>query len=125
MKKIFFAIVMMLSIMTETKAENNAVSNIEAYTTPICISDYSLQRSFDMSVEQAQSVNECISILSQRMSFIGAEAMNGYNREVISKMTRNAITENLRLVRSILTVEQYKKYCSVLNSTLLNREIIF
>lgn len=109
--------VAMLS-MTMSFAENENAASLnttEAYDMTVNMKK--LSQALGLSKDQVESVAEIHKTFSAEMMF-AAQTASGEER---SKMVEKAINKDLAYMDYVLSAEQYRKYLTLLNITLLNR----
>lgn len=116
MKRLFLTVMAVLS-MTMTFAEDeklNAVNTTNAYN--MSVNYGKLAECLGLSMDQSDAV-EAI-----HASFC-AEMMNAANanKDERKAMVDKAVLKDLKHMRYVLTTEQYRKYCMLLNTTFNNR----
>lgn len=123
MKKFVFMVALILATNTaNVLASDNSVNeteNVENYC--INVNEKSLSKSLGMSKDQMEICSDVIKEFENDMVFASSNA-KGESRKAV---TRNAIMKNMRYMKMFLDKEQYKKYVSILNATLVNRGIEF
>ncbi len=116
MKKMILTMMAMFS-MTMTFAENEntkALNNVEAYDMTVNMEQ--LSKTLELTKDQVAGVSEVHNTFSAEMVFA---AMYGeVDRE---KMMDKAIVKNLACMHTLLDKNQYRKYVTLLNLTLVNR----
>ena len=116
MKKIVLTIVALMS-MTMTFAENESAANLnttEAYNMTVNMRQ--LARALNLSNDQVESVAEVHKTFSAEMMFAAQ-----YGKDERAKMMDKAINKDLAYMNYILNKDQYRKYLTLLNVTLVNR----
>lgn len=113
MKKILMTLVALMS-MTTMFAENEGMNNTEAYNMTVNMTK--LAKALNLTVDQVESVAEVHKTFSSEMLFAAQ-----YGKDERTKMVNKAITKDLAYMHSILNNEQYHKYLTLLNVTLVNR----
>jgi ATP-dependent exoDNAse (exonuclease V) alpha subunit len=116
MKKMILTMVAMFS-MTLTFAENESTANLnttEAYN--MAVNMEKLGQALNLSKDQMESVAEIHKTFSAEMMFAAQ-----YGKEERNKMIDKAIKKDLAYMNYILSKEQYRKYLTLLNVTLINR----
>ena len=117
MKKIILFAAFLFTMNANVNAENEAVNNVEAYSINANIN--SLVRYLDLSKDQVESVSNIQKIFEDNLRY--ASYVN--NPESRKKMVGSSIEFSVKNMNYILNRDQYKKYLSVLNATILNRGI--
>lgn len=115
MKKIVLTLVAMLS-MTGAFAENEGMEMTKAYTFNVSIR--SLANALDLDNDQVEAVAAIQETFSVAM--MNAVTSDGIDREA---MTKSAVEYAVRNMGAVLTKNQLRTYCKVLNATLNNRGI--
>ncbi len=103
--------------MTLTFAENESTANLnttEAYN--MAVNMEKLGQALNLSKDQMESVAEIHKTFSAEMMFAAQ-----YGKEERNKMIDKAIKKDLAYMNYILSKEQYRKYLTLLNVTLINR----
>lgn len=119
MKKIVFAIALMMASTLGALAEDNSVNKVEAYT--LNINNRSLSRTLSLSDDQEEICSDVIKAFENDMLFAASNSSDESRKAV----TKNAVDKNLRYMKMFLSEKQYKKYVMLLNATLANRGIKF
>lgn len=119
MKKIVFAIALMMASTLGAFAEDNSVNKVEAYT--LNINTKSLSRTLSLSDDQEEICSDVIKAFENDMLFAASNSSDESRKAV----TKNAVDKNLKYMRMFLNDKQYKKYVMLLNATLTNRGIKF
>lgn len=119
MKKIVFAIALMMASTLGAFAEDNSVNKVEAYT--LNINNRSLSMALSLSLDQEEICSDVIKEFENDMLFAASNSSNESRKAV----TKNAVDKNLRYMKMFLSEKQYKKYVMLLNATLTNRGIKF
>ena len=118
MKKILMCIVMMFSMITVANAENTSVMNAEAFH--ITVNTKALNRALEVNEDQAETVVTVMNMFDMQTNAVMMEK----NENIRRNMLKSAISENVRLMRSVLSADQMRTYLKVLNVTLQNRGIL-
>ena len=119
MKKIVFAIALMMASTLGALAEDNSANKVEAYT--LNINTRSLSRTLSLSDDQEKICSDVIKAFENDMLFAASNSSDESRKAV----TKNAVDKNLRYMKMFLSEKQYKKYVMLLNATLTNRGIKF
>ena len=119
MKKIVFAIALMMASTLGAFAEDNSENKVESYT--FNINNRSLSRTLSLSNDQEEICSDVIKQFENDMLFAASNSSNESRKAV----TKNAVDKNLKYMRMFLNDKQYKKYVMLLNTTLVNRGLIF
>ena len=119
MKKIVFAIALMMASTLGAFAEDNSENKVESYT--LNINTRSLSRTLYLSLDQEEICSDVIKQFENDMLFAASNSSNESRKAV----TKNAVDKNLKYMRMFLNDKQYKKYVMLLNTTLVNRGLIF
>ena len=120
MKKVFLMVVMLFTIGVNVFAEDNNASEIERIDKyGIKVNTKRLANYLQLSADQFDAVETVTNEFSNDMMFAAIEC-SGVNR---GKVTRNAVSKNIKYMSYILSKEQYHKYLTVLNATINNRGI--
>ena len=120
MKKVVLMMAMLLATNLSVSAEDlksNKANMVEAYDINININ--SLAKYLELSKDQIESVENVQRVFSESLKF----ASTYDSKEARKNMVKNAIEYDLRNLNYILTNSQYKKYVTILNTTLNNRGI--
>ena len=119
MKKIVFAIALMMASTLGAFAEDDSANKVEAYT--LNINNRSLSRTLSLSLDQEEICSDVIKAFENDMLFAASNSSDESRKAV----TKNAVDKNLKYMRMFLSEKQYKKYVMLLNATLTNRGIKF
>ena len=119
MKKFLIAIALMMASTLGALAEDNSANKVEAYT--LNINNRSLSRTLSLSLDQEEICSDVIKEFENDMLFAASNSSNESRKAV----TKNAVDKNLKYMRMFLNDKQYKKYVMLLNTTLVNRGLIF
>ena len=119
MKKIVFAIALMMARTLGALADDNSANKVEAYT--LNINNRSLSRTLSLSDDQEEICSDVIKAFENDMLFAASNSSDESRKAV----TKNAVDKNLKYMRMFLNDKQYKKYVMLLNATLTNRGIKF
>ena len=120
MKKVVLMMAMLLATNLSVSAEDlksNETNMVEAYDININING--LAKYLELSKDQIESVENVQRVFSESLKF----ASTYDSKEARKNMVKNAIEYDLRNLNYILTNSQYKKYVTILNTTLNNRGI--
>ena len=115
MKRLFLTIVAMLSL-TMTFAENEnttTLNNTEAYDMTVNIDR--LGKVLELSKDQMSAVAEIHKTFCAEMLFAAQ-----YPADERDQMVTKAIKKDLAYMDYVLTKEQYRRYLTLLNITLVN-----
>ena len=113
MKKIVLTLVALMS-MTTTFAENEGMNTTEAYNMTVNMGK--LAKALGLTNDQVESVAEVHKTFTAEMMFAAQ-----YGKEERAKMVEKAVTKDLAYMHTILNKDQYRKYLTLLNVTLVNR----
>ena len=113
MKKIVLTMVALMS-MTMTFAENEGMNATEAYDMTVNMKK--LAQALNLSDDQVEGVAEIHKTFSSEMVFAAQ-----YGKEERAKMVEKAVNKDLAYMHFILNKDQYRKYLTLLNVTLVNR----
>ena len=113
MKKIVLTLVALMS-MTTTFAENEGMNTTEAYN--MTVNMVKLAQALGLTNDQVESVAEVHKTFTAEMMFAAQ-----YGKEERAKMVEKAVTKDLAYMHTILNKDQYRKYLTLLNVTLVNR----
>ena len=116
MKKIILFAAFLFTMNANVNAENEAVNSVEAYNINANIN--SLVRFLNLSNDQIESVESVQKVFEENLRC--ASFMNGESRK---NMVTNSIEYDLKNMSYVLNKEQYRKYLTVLNATISNRNI--
>ena len=116
MKKIILFIAFLFTMNASAFAENESNNSVETYSINTNIN--SLVRYLDLSADQIEPVESVQKVFEENLKY--ASYVNGETRKHI---INNSIEFDIRNMRYILNKEQYRKYITVLNVTLNNRNI--
>ena len=119
MKKIVFAIALMMASTLGAFAEDNSENKVESYT--LNINTRSLSRTLSLSDDQEEICSDVIKAFENDMLFAASNSSDESRKAV----TKNAVDKNLKYMKMFLSEKQYKKYVMLLNATLANRGIKF
>ncbi len=116
MKRLFLTVTAALCLAVAF-AENEGANEASAYDMQV--SQRSLARYLKLTPEQGEAVADihsefCIDMMNAREG-------EGGERDFLVK---NAVAKDLRLMRAVLSKEQYDDYLKVLNATFRNRGLI-
>lgn len=115
MKKIYTLAVSLFIALNIFATENN-MSNAEAFTMDN-VNLTKLSESLNASSDQSDAIIDVMNLFVNQMECIKTVGSTS-SRE---KMLNNAVEMNIKYMKSILNREQYKRYLTILNSTLVNR----
>jgi len=115
MKKIILTITMSFMLFFTAMAEENNTHKVEAYD--IHVNTEALAKSLDANKDQAESIDNIMRIFAAQMTNTKLES----NDSVRSKMFDNTVSMNINYMKQVLTDDQYRRYLTILNSTLNNR----
>ena len=113
MKKIVLTLVALMS-MTTMFAENEGMNTTEAYN--MTVNMVKLAQALGLTNDQVESVAEVHKTFTAEMMFAAQ-----YGKEERAKMVEKAVTKDLAYMHTILNKDQYRKYLTLLNVTLVNR----
>ena len=120
MKKIVFTVVALMS-MTMTFAESASkniatVNNSNKSIYNMTVNMKKLAKALELTDEQVEGVAEIHKTFSSEM-------MNAaeYGNEERAKLVEKAINKDLAYMNTVLNKDQYHKYLTLLNVTLVNR----
>lgn len=116
MKKIILFMAFLFTMNASAIAENEAINNVEAYSINTNIN--SLVRFLNLSADQVESFESVQKVFEENLKY--ASYMSGDARK---HMVNSSIDFDVRNMSYILNKEQYRKYITVLNVTLNNRNI--
>lgn len=119
MKKFLIAIALMMASTLGALAEDNSANKVEAYA--LNINNRSLSRALSLSLDQEEICSDVIKEFENDMLFAASNSSDESRKAV----TKNAVDKNLKYMRMFLNDKQYKKYVMLLNTTLVNRGLIF
>ena len=119
MKKIVFTVVALMSMtMTfdESASKNIATVNNNKSVYNMTVNMKKLAKALELTDEQAEGVAEIHKTFSAEM-MSAAE----YGKEERTKLVEKAINKDLAYMNAVLNKDQYHKYLTLLNVTLVNR----
>ena len=120
MKKYFLIILMLLTMSVSMFAEDNNATEIERIEKyDIKVNTNKLAKYLQLSTDQMDAVETVSDEFSKDMMFAAIECSDK-NR---STVTKNLVEKNIKHMSYILNKNQYRKYLTVLNATLINRNI--
>ena len=119
MKKIVFTVVALMSMtmtFAESASKNIATVNNNKSVYNMTVNMKKLAKALELTDEQAEGVAEIHKTFS-------AEMMNAaeYGKEERTKLVEKAINKDLAYMNAVLNKDQYHKYLTLLNVTLVNR----
>lgn len=115
MKRIILTITMSFMLFFTAMAEGNNTHNAEAYE--MNVNTEALARSLNVNKDQTESIENIMQIFVAQMNNTKVED----NDSTRTRMLENSVNMNINYMKQVLTDEQYRKYLSILNSTLSNR----
>ena len=121
MKKVFLMLVMMFTMSVYSFAEDNnatEINNIEKYDLKVNLRK--LGSFLELDKDQMDGVESVEMELQNDLMFAAVECTRT-NRMAV---TKNAITKHIKHMNYILNKEQMRKYLTVLNATVRNRELL-
>ena len=119
MKKIVFTVVALMSMtmtFAESASKNIATVNNNKSVYNMTVNMKKLAKALELTDEQAEGVAEIHKTFSAEM-MSAAE----YGKEERTKLVEKAINKDLAYMNYILNKDQYHKYLTLLNVTLVNR----
>jgi hypothetical protein len=120
MKKYFLMVVMLLTASVSMFAEDNNAAEIERINKyNIRVNTSKLADCLQLTTDQIDAVETVSDELSNDMMFAATEC-NDKNRNAV---TKNVVEKNIKHMSYILNGDQYRKYLTLLNVTLNNRNI--
>ena len=120
MKKYFLMMVMLFTMSVSMFAEDNNATEIERIEKyDIKVNTNKLAKYLQLSTDQMDAVETVSDEFSKDMMFAAIECSDK-NR---SAVTKNLVEKNIKHMSYILNKDQYRKYLTVLNVTLTNRNI--
>ena len=116
MKKVMILAVALLSMTTTFAADENASATTATAAYNMNVNMGSLGEALSLNLDQAEAVADVHKNFTADM-MKPATAANEERAAMIDK----AITKDLKYMRTILSNAQYRKYLTLLNTTLVNR----
>ena len=119
MKKIVFTVVALMSMtmtFAESASKNIATVNNNKSVYNMTVNMKKLAKALELTDEQAEGVAEIHKTFSAEM-MSAAE----YGKEERAKLVEKAINKDLAYMNTVLNKDQYHKYLTLLNVTLVNR----
>ena len=119
MKKIVFTLVALMSMtmtFAESASKNIATVNNNKSVYNMTVNMKKLAKALELTDEQAEGVAEIQKAFSAEM-MSAAE----YGKEERTKLVEKAINKDLAYMNAVLNKDQYHKYLTLLNVTLVNR----
>ena len=119
MKKIVFTVVALMSMtmtFAESASKNIATVNNNKSVYNMTVNMKKLAKALELTDEQAEGVAEIHKTFSAEM-MSAAE----YGKEERTKLVEKAINKDLAYMNAVLHKDQYHKYLTLLNVTLVNR----
>ena len=119
MKKIVFTVVALMSMtmtFAESASKNIATVNNNKSVYNMTVNMKKLAKALELTDEQAEGVAEIHKTFSAEM-MSAAE----YGKEERTKRVEKAINKDLAYMNAVLNKDQYHKYLTLLNVTLVNR----
>ena len=119
MKKIVFTVVALMSMtmtFAESASKNIATVNNNKSVYNMTVNMKKLAKALELTDEQAEGVAEIHKTFSAQM-MSAAE----YGKEERTKLVEKAINKDLAYMNAVLNKDQYHKYLTLLNVTLVNR----
>lgn len=115
MKKIVLTVSFVLTMCMNVFAEETAVADTKCYDMSV---NYKRLGCFlELTEDQVDAVKAIHEQFRMNMNF----ASDGKSEKQRNSVVRNAITTDIKWMRCVLNDEQYKKYITVLNATLVNK----
>jgi len=119
MKKIVFTLVALMSMtmtFAESASKNIATVNNNKSVYNMTVNMKKLAKALELTDEQTEGVAEIHKTFSAEM-MSAAE----YGKEERTKLVEKAINKDLAYMNAVLNKDQYHKYLTLLNVTLVNR----
>lgn len=119
MKKIVFTVVALMSMtmtFAESASKNIATVNNNKSVYNMTVNMKKLAKALELTDEQVEGVAEIHKTFSAEM-MSAAE----YGKEERTKLVEKAINKDLAYMNAVLNKDQYHKYLTLLNVTLVNR----
>lgn len=119
MKKIVLTLVALMSMtmtFAESASKNIATVNNNKSVYNMTVNMKKLAKALELTDEQAEGVAEIHKTFSAEM-MSAAE----YGKEERTKLVEKAINKDLAYMNAVLNKDQYHKYLTLLNVTLVNR----
>ena len=114
MKKVMILAVALLSMTTTFAADENASAATAAYNMNVNMG--SLSEALSLNIDQAEAVADVHKNFTADMMNAATAAS-----EERAALVDKAINKDLKYMRTILSNGQYRKYLTLLNTTLVNR----
>ena len=119
MKKIVFTVVALMSMtmtFAESASKNIATVNNNKSVYNMTVNMKKLAKALELTDEQVEGVAEIHKTFSAEM-MSAAE----YGKDERTKLVEKAINKDLAYMNAVLNKDQYHKYLTLLNVTLVNR----
>ena len=116
MKTLILTIAVLLTTSYAGFAQSNEMNQVSLSKQPFIVSFESLEKYLDLSFEQVDDVRNINDyfIATQKKGVKSSSEMQ-------PEQMQQAVYANLKLLKEVLTPEQYKKYIGLLNVTNYNR----
>lgn len=121
MKKYFLMMVMLFTVSVYSFAEGNETNEakrVEQYDIKVNMNK--LSSYLNLSKDQEDAVSNIEDNLSKDLMFAAVECSDVSRGKVVV----NALNKNMQHMSYVLNKEQYHKYLTVLNMTMINRNIL-
>lgn len=115
MKRIILTIAMSFMLLFTANAENNSTNNTEAYS--ITVNTERLANALGANEDQKECIDNIMGIFSAQLENTKFEVSDSAR----NRMLDNTVDMNINYMRQVLNPTQYRKYLTILNSTLNNR----
>lgn len=120
MKKIIMTALMAVSMLSAFADTDNEMSREELTAAYDMTVNYrSLDKALELSPDQAEYVHMAYDLFQKQMECAGTCS----SKNTREAMTLNAVRSHTGILRPVLDQTQYRKYLSLLNATLRNRNI--
>ena len=119
MKTLILTIAVLLTTSFAGFAQSNEMNQVSLSKQPFIVSFESLEKYLDLSFDQLEDVRNINAyfIVTQKRSVKSST-------EIQLEQMQQAVYANLKLLKNVLTPEQYKKYIGLLNVTNYNRLLV-
>jgi len=119
MKTLILTIAVLLTTSFAGFAQSNEMNKVSLSKQPFIVSFESLEKYLDLSFDQLEDVRNINAyfIVTQKKSVKSST-------EIQPEQMQQAVYANLKLLKNVLTPEQYKKYIGLLNVTNYNRLLV-
>ena len=116
MKTLILTIAVLLTTSFAGFAQSNEMNQVSLSKQPFIVSFESLEKYLDLSFDQLEDVRNINAyfIATQKSSVKSST-------EIQPEQMQQAVYANLKLLKNVLTPEQYKRYIGLINVTNYNR----